>query len=253
MAKIWAHSGDSHFLEPEDLWQQILPAPLAERMPWSERDGDDEIVHVDGKTFRRKLPKLATKKGSGGLDIVELSTRPPGARDIECPPARPRPRGHLGRGRLRLARAVEPDDRGPGAGARGQPGRERVDRRGDPGRRRPTASCRPRSCRSSTSSTRSTRLQHVAEIGLHVVSLPTGVPAGVDDYNRDSWEPLWAAVEETGHGARVPHRLRRQTTPRSMYRGPGGAVLNYVETTYGGQRVGDEAGDLAARSTVTRR
>jgi len=33
MAKIWAHSGDSHFLEPEDLFQQILPAKLAERMP----------------------------------------------------------------------------------------------------------------------------------------------------------------------------------------------------------------------------
>ena len=78
MVKIWAHSGDSHFLEPEDLFQQILPAALAERMPWSERDGDDEIVHVDGQTLRRKLPKLATKKGSGGLDIMELSTRPPG-------------------------------------------------------------------------------------------------------------------------------------------------------------------------------
>ena len=23
--KIWAHSGDSHFLEPDDLWHQILP------------------------------------------------------------------------------------------------------------------------------------------------------------------------------------------------------------------------------------
>ena len=23
--KIWTHSGDSHFLEPDDLWHQILP------------------------------------------------------------------------------------------------------------------------------------------------------------------------------------------------------------------------------------
>ena len=41
-------------------------------------------------------------------------------------------------------------------------------------------------------------LHHAAEIGLHVVSLPTGYPPGTDDYNHDSWEPLWAAAEETG-------------------------------------------------------
>ena len=41
-------------------------------------------------------------------------------------------------------------------------------------------------------------LQHAADLGLHVVSLPTGVPEGVDDWNRDSWEPLWAAAEEAG-------------------------------------------------------
>ena len=36
------------------------------------------------------------------------------------------------------------------------------------------------------------------------------------------------------HRARVPHRHRRRPTSAS-FRGPGGAVLNYVETTYGGQ------------------
>ena len=85
MAKIWAHSGDSHFLEPEDLFQQILPAPLAERMPWSERDGDDEIVHVDGKTLPPQAAEARHEEGQGGLDIMELSTRPPGARDIRAP------------------------------------------------------------------------------------------------------------------------------------------------------------------------
>ena len=32
-AKIWANSGDSHFLEPEDLWRASLPPRLAELMP----------------------------------------------------------------------------------------------------------------------------------------------------------------------------------------------------------------------------
>ena len=40
--KIWAHSGDSHFLEPDDLWHQILPEAQADRMPRTERIADDE-------------------------------------------------------------------------------------------------------------------------------------------------------------------------------------------------------------------
>ena len=29
MTKIWANSGDSHVLEPDDLWLQSLPSRLA--------------------------------------------------------------------------------------------------------------------------------------------------------------------------------------------------------------------------------
>ena len=83
MEKIWANSGDSHFLEPPDLWRQILPPSLADRMPRAERIAEDEeIVHVDGESFHRKLPKIATRKGADGLTISELSSRPPGARDV---------------------------------------------------------------------------------------------------------------------------------------------------------------------------
>ena len=65
--KIWTHSGDSHFLEPPDLWHQIMPRKLADRMPRSEKVGDDEErIHVDGKSFTRKLPKIMTVKGSTG-------------------------------------------------------------------------------------------------------------------------------------------------------------------------------------------
>ena len=157
MAKIWAHSGDSHFLEPEDLFQQILPAALAERMPWSERDGDDEIVHVDGKTSPPQAAEARHEEGQrrarhhGAQHATTRRARHPGA------PARPRPRRGVGRGHLPLARALEPLDQGPGAGARGQPRRERVDRRGDPGRgARPPRPDRA-AARCSRCSTRSTR------------------------------------------------------------------------------------------------
>lgn len=40
--KIWANSGDSHFIEPAGLWHEMMPKALADRMPRSERMGDDE-------------------------------------------------------------------------------------------------------------------------------------------------------------------------------------------------------------------
>ena len=53
MTKLWSNSVDSHFLEPEGLWQEILPGALAARLPRSERIGDDEeVVHVDEESFR---------------------------------------------------------------------------------------------------------------------------------------------------------------------------------------------------------
>jgi hypothetical protein len=54
--KMWTHSGDSHFLEPDDLWHQILPQALADRMPRTSMISDDEeLVEVDGKSFTRKV------------------------------------------------------------------------------------------------------------------------------------------------------------------------------------------------------
>ena len=53
------------------------------------------------------------------------------------------------------------------------------------------------------------------------------------------WEPLWATAEEAGlvlavhigSEAKDPGAQRNR-----VFHGPGGAVLNYVETTFGGQR-----------------
>src|SRR3954453_16199706 len=83
--KMWAHSGDSHIPHPDDLWPTILPASQAGRMPRSEKVADDEeIVHVDGESFHRKLPAMMTKRGADGMTIAQLSFRPPGARDVRA-------------------------------------------------------------------------------------------------------------------------------------------------------------------------
>jgi len=78
MEKIWANSGDSHFLEPDDLWRDSLPPRLAELVPRAEKDpdGEWETVHIDGMSFRRKLPTGMKK------EFFEASSRAPGARDV---------------------------------------------------------------------------------------------------------------------------------------------------------------------------
>jgi hypothetical protein len=81
--KIWAHSGDSHFLEPNDLWHQIMPKAQADRMPRTEKISDhEERVTVDGRSFTRAIPKIMRAKGSTGETIAQLEFRPAGSRDV---------------------------------------------------------------------------------------------------------------------------------------------------------------------------
>ncbi len=84
--KIWANSGDSHLVEPPDLFSANLPADLAERMPRSVKDpdGEFETVHIDGESFRRKLPKLETilkNMARPEDDASDPIQRAPGAND----------------------------------------------------------------------------------------------------------------------------------------------------------------------------
>jgi hypothetical protein len=80
MSMIWTNSGDSHFLEPDDLWQSRLPKALADLTPHAEKDADGEYetVSVDGQIFRRKLPSSALEA------FIEESMKPQGIRDARA-------------------------------------------------------------------------------------------------------------------------------------------------------------------------
>ena len=80
MGKIWANSGDSHLIEPEDLFTTSLPASLAERMPRSVKDdvGRHETIYVDGQEFRRRMPNSGGLTDENGMTVAE---RAPGAND----------------------------------------------------------------------------------------------------------------------------------------------------------------------------
>ena len=232
--KIWTHSGDSHFLEPDDLWHRILPRKQADRMPRSERIGEDEErIHVDGKSFTRKLPKVSTAKGATGETIVEMSHRPPGARDVR-------------------ARLVDLDREGVWAEVMYQSIGLWSSLIEDPKLIREAARAENEWLVSEIQAVAPDRLvpaalmpmlqvddavaelRHAARIGLHIASLPTGHPPGTRDYNDDSWEPLWAAAEETGMVIGF-HIGTDGGDQGAKYRGPGGAILNFLESGYGGQ------------------
>src|ERR1700733_11218315 len=59
--KIWTNSGDSHAIEPPNLYRDNMPAHYAERMPRSEFVDGNIVTHIDGKTI--------TRRGPGGANV----------------------------------------------------------------------------------------------------------------------------------------------------------------------------------------
>ncbi len=238
--KIWAHSGDSHFIEPDDLWTQILPRDLAARMPWTEVVSENmERIHVDGEIYHFPIPKVAQKK-EGRLSMSEMSSRPPGARDLHARLADLDQEGIWGevvyssigiwegmikdRDLIRQAAAAENDWKVREVQGVGKDRLVAV------------ASIPMRNVEDAVIEAR-----HAAEIGMYAVGLPT--PALPNSRNWDDstpplnseyWEPLWQILEDTGLvGA---FHIGGDASEHTMYTGPGGAILNYTNSTYSGQR-----------------
>ena len=233
--KIWADSGDSHFLEPEDLWHQILPKKQADRMPRTEMIAEDEErVTVDGKSFTRKLPKIMMKKGATGETIGELSSRPPGSRDIH---ARLKDLSEEGIWAEVMYQSIglwsalieDPQLIREAAHAENEWLASEIQAVA-PDRLVPAALMPMLDVDDAVA-----ELRHAADIGLHIISLPTGNPPSTKPYNHDSWEPLWAAAEDAG--IVVGFHIGTDGGDQSAaHGGPGGAILNYVQTGFGGMR-----------------
>jgi predicted TIM-barrel fold metal-dependent hydrolase len=230
--KLWANSGDSHSLGERAVWDEILPKQLADRMPRSEKFDGYEIVHVDGQEFRRDMPKLDTKK-VGGKTIGELVMER-GANDIE---SRLRDLDDEGvwsevvYDSLGLWESLIKDKDLLKAANRAQnewKATEIVAKSHN--RLVPTASVPLLDIDLAIE-----EMQHAASVGLKVISMPTGVPEGIPDWNRDDWEPFWSACEEAGMVLGFHIGSDNDGKSNTPFHGPGGAVLNYVNTTFGGQ------------------
>ncbi len=235
MTKYWANSGDSHLVEPDDLFTASLPADLAERMPRSVKDADGkyETIFVDGQEFRRRMPAALNLKDDQGLTVSE---RAPGANDkalrlidldqegVWCELVYP----SIG---IWMSSIRDPELMAAGARAVNDWSIEY--QRFSP-RYVPTATIPL-----LTAETAVAEVHRAAGLGFHAGYCSVQPGLGVPDWNYDMWEPMWAAMEETGmvvafHIGTEPHDADK--FHGGYFGGPGGALINYTETTYGGQR-----------------
>ncbi len=233
MNKIWANSGDSHLVEPEDLFQTSLPKALADRMPRSIKDPDGkwETLHIDGKEFRRRM-------AGGGLRDEHGQTveeRAPGANDP-------------------ILRLADLDQEGvwaeviyPSLGtwtssiadpALMEAGSRAInDWAIDYQRQSPRYVCTA-TVPLHEPDAAAAEIRRASDMGF-LAGFFSVAPPGERDWNDDKWEPVWTALADTGmvccfHIGTEP--LSADETTGLYFRGPGGALINYVETTYGGQR-----------------
>jgi predicted TIM-barrel fold metal-dependent hydrolase len=246
VSKIWANSGDSHVLEPDDLWSNALPLDLASRMPWTERRDHSEVVHVDGQSFERRLPttvRNGTYEYQGkqqeldGQTMLELSRNAPGARDISARIADLDQEGiwcEVVYPSVGLWNGLIKDPHLYREGVRAMNDWLKSAVMDVTDRVIPAAEVSVLSVDDAVGET-----ERVADMGFKLISLPTSLDDDARNWNDDCWEPLWEAAERAGlvigfhigSEAKAPTEMRGPT-----FRGPGGAVANYVETTFGGQR-----------------
>ena len=233
--KIWTHSGDSHFLEPDDLWEQILPKKLAGRMPRTTKLGDHaELVEVDGKSFKRDIPKIeTTRHRETGETILEMSSRPPGARDVQQRLKDLDDEGIWGEvtyASIGMWSALIEDPKLVAAAAHAQNEWMVSEIQGAAPDRLVAPALMPMLDVDDAIA----EVQHAADIGLKAVSIPAGRPPGRKDLNHPEWDPLWQACEDAGMVMGI-HIGSAGVDQSAQFTGRGGAVMNYVESLRDGQ------------------
>jgi predicted TIM-barrel fold metal-dependent hydrolase len=247
---LWANSGDSHFVEPPDLFEKSLPKDLAERMPKSVKDpdGEYETVTVDGQSFRRKMPRM---DGDGGqrsltaeefldekrLDEVGLTRGAAGnGWDVQARLADLNGEGVWGELVFPSLGIWSFNIRDPKLAVAGSQAMN--DWAGDIQRQSPrivaTASLPLIDVNDTIA-----EVQRATEIGFRAGFLPVRPSHDGPGWANEQWDPLWDAFAETGmviafHIGTEPHTPDERTGV--YHTGRGGAVMNYTETTFGGQR-----------------
>jgi predicted TIM-barrel fold metal-dependent hydrolase len=233
--KLWANSGDSHFIEPADLWQSRLPKRLAGLVPRTEKDpeGRWETIYVDGQTFRRRLPSIVQE------EFMQATVAAAGSRDVGSRLADLNAEGiwselvfpSLG---MWASSFRTPELLREAMRASNDWAKETI---GDHSPRLiPTAQVSTLDIDDAVG-----ELERCGALGFKAVFLPVAPHPAQKDYNRDEWDAFWSAAEDIGmviafHIGTEPIDFAGGGSIGVTHHGPGGAVLNYTETSFGGQR-----------------
>ncbi|BBU21627.1 amidohydrolase family protein [Mycobacterium xenopi] len=233
--KLWANSADSHFIEPADLWRTRLPKRLAELVPRVEKDADGrwETIYVDGQVFRRRLPSVAQQ------EFMAAMVSAAGSHDVS-------------------KRLADLDQEGiwselvfPSLGMWSSSFRtpellREALKASNDWAKETLMDYSPRLIPTAQVSTLDiddavSELQRCAAMGFNAVFLPVAPHPAQRDYHQAEWEPFWTTAEDLGmviafHIGTEPIDFAGGGSIGVTYHGPGGAVLNYTETSFGGQR-----------------
>ena len=236
--KLWANSGDSHFIEPDDLWSKELPKSLADLVPRSVKDEDGlwETVYVDGQSFRRRLPKMT----ASAKEFIEgSSNRAPGFKDFSKRIADQDAEGVW-------SELVFPSLGMWAASFKTRELLKETARITNDFSASEIMTLSPRLLPTAQISTLDVNdaieeMQRCAGLGFKSVFFTISPHPMQQDWHYDYWNPLWAAMEEANmviafHIGTVPIDMAAGEVIGVTYRGPGGAVMNYTETTFSGQR-----------------
>ncbi|MDX1886261.1 amidohydrolase family protein [Mycolicibacterium sp. 120270] len=217
--KIWAHSGDSHILEPDDLWTARLPKELGDRAPRTERGEKYEFIYVDGKAKSRQLNDFMDAIRPPGAGDIKIRLEDLDREGVQCQLTFP----SVGFWTVNIE---DPELARVAARAWNEWALEEV----MSWQKRVFA---PAIVPLVEPADAAAEVEWAAEQGFQAIFLPCAMP---DDkqWGLDIWEPLWAAAA----AANVVLAYHIGTgSDTVVYRGPGGAVVNYMETTYPGMRV----------------
>ncbi len=248
--KLWANSGDSHFVEPPDLFDTSLPKDLADRMPKSVKDpdGEYETVTVDGQSFRRKMPRLDATAQRMSLTAEEFL-------DEKRLAGESLTRGAAGNGWDVPARLADLDSEGiwaelvfPSLGIWAFNIRDpKLAVAGSQATNDWAASIQNQSPRIVATASLPllevndtiAEIHRATDLGFKAGFLPVRPSADGPGWAHDQWDPVWDAFAETGmvvtfHIGTEPHTPDQRTGV--YHTGRGGAIMNYTETTFGGQR-----------------
>lgn len=215
----YANSMDSHVLEPHSLWQENLPPSLRDRGLKVTHEGEQEVVIIDGVDVRRDPLDLVPSMRAGGHGdpekrIQDLDYQGVWAEVLFpslgiwlplCPDAELQMEMHRIYNDWLHDTFLRYSERYVGAASIGVADIDKA----------------------------VAEVERTAAMGFKAVQIPTSAPPE-RQWNDDAYEPLWAAVSAAGMV--LCSHVGSGSDP-VVARGPGGALVNWVETFFPAQRL----------------